>query len=463
MIGCRNEEKSISHQKPNYLFIMVDDLNDWVGCMNGHPQVETPNIDRLASKGMLFSNAHAQTAICNPSRTSIMTGLYPEATGIYFNAGNIEDSPVANGAELITRRFEREGYEVLGAGKLYNSKDQEYMKNYGGSFGRFGPLPEKKLSDYDGHQLWDWGSYPQYDSMTPDYKVAKWAIEKLEDDLKEPFFLGVGFFRPHVPLYAPKEWFDLYPLDSVILPAIYESDLGDISEYAKNVTSLEHIEPPHQWILDNHQWKPLVQAYLASISFVDHQIGEVLDALDKSAFRENTIIILFSDHGFHLGEKRIWAKQTLWDESTRVPLIFSGRGIPEGEECKRPVQLLDIYPTLLELSSLEIMDQLQGNSLKPLLMDKNANWPYVARSSFGPGNYAIRSDHYRYIKYLDGSEEFYDHISDENEWYNLISKPEMIKQINWHRQFIPDQAHPVLGDGSTGHKAYRSAKDLIVN
>ncbi len=456
--GCNNEE---NFTPPNYLFIMVDDLNDWVGCMNGHIQVRTPNIDKLAAKGVLFSNAHAQTAICNPSRTSIMTGLYPETTGIYFNAGNIEDSPIAKKAELMTRRFEREGYEVLGAGKLYNSQDEKYMEDYAGSFGRFGPLPDQKLTSYDGHRLWDWGIYPKNDSLTPDYKVANWAIEELAGELNEPFFMGVGFFRPHVPMYAPEAWFDIYPLENVILPEIKENDMEDISKYAQNVTSLEHIEPPHDWILENDQWKPLVQSYLASVSFVDHQIGKVMDALEKSTYAENTIIVLFSDHGFHLGEKRIWAKQTLWEESTRVPLIFSGKNIPKGKVCSRPVQLLDIYPTLLELSDLKVSDQLEGHSLKPLIDEPNADWPHVAVSSFGPGNYAIRTDHYRYIRYLDGSEEFYDHIHDKNEWDNRIDNPELKEQINWHRSYVPDQAHPILGAGSTGHKAYQSAKDVI--
>ncbi|XOV92993.1 MAG: sulfatase [Bacteroidota bacterium] len=460
LASCRPKHSSLS-QKPNYLFIMVDDLNDWVGCMEGHPQVKTPNIDRLASNGLLFLNAHAQTAICNPSRTSIMTGLYPRSTGIYFNAGNIEDSPVASKAELMTRRFEREGYEVLGAGKLYNNQDQKYMENYADGFGRFGPFPDEKLSSYEGHPLWDWGVYPEEDSITPDYKVANWAIEKLGSEIKEPFFLGVGFFRPHVPMYAPKEWFDLYPVDSIILPEIRNNDLEDISEYAINVTSLEHIEPPHDWILKNSQWKPLVQSYLASVSFVDHQIGTVLEALENSSYAENTIIVLLSDHGFHLGEKRIWAKQTLWEESTRVPLIFSGKNIPKGAVCNRPVQLLDIYPTLLELSELKISDQLAGHSLKPLIADPHSEWPHISMTSFGPGNYAIRSDNYRYIKYLDGSEEFYDHINDQNEWNNLIDTPEMAEQIKWHRKFLPNQAYPILGSGSTGHKAYQSAKELL--
>ncbi len=441
---------------PNILFIVIDDLNDWLGCMDGHPQSLTPNIDRLASMGMLFTNAHAQCAICNPARASIMTGLYPETTGIYFNAGDIKDSPVAAAQTLLTNRFEAEGYYVTGAGKIFHGEDQKYMSNYAGNFGGFGPYPEQKLSSFSGTKLWDWGIFPEADSLMTDYNVAGWGIEMMKQEIEQPFLLGLGFYSPHVPLYAPEKWFSLFPPESIQLPVTKNDDLEDLSPYALNLTrSSHHLEPSHEWILEQNQWKKLVQAYLATISFVDQQVGKVLDALEKSGYKENTWIILLSDNGFHMGEKNRWGKQTLWEESTRVPLIIAGPGIEPGQICNKPVQLLDIYPTLLELTGLENDPKLEGNSLVPLLKSPETEWPYLAISSFGPGNYTIRSERFRYIRYNDGSEEFYDHSNDPNEWNNLIKNQDMSEIINDHAIFIPDKKeHPVIGSNSTGHKAY---------
>lgn len=449
---------------PNILLIIVDDLNDWVGCLGGHPQVETPNIDYLASKGVLFANAHCQTAICNPSRTSIMTSLYPSTTGIYFNAGNLEDSPVIDCDDVLTRRFEKEDYYVCGAGKIFHGgRDHFYMENYAGEFGGFGPLPKEKLTTFSGHQLWDWGPYPDRDDQMPDHRISDWGVNQLQKKYDKPFFIGIGFYRPHVPLYVPQKWFDLYPLETIQLPDIKQQDLNDISQYAFNLTHLEHIEPTHEWILENDQWNNLVQAYLACISFVDYQIGKVVNALENSPYKENTYIVLYSDNGFHLGEKGIWAKQTLWEESTRVPMIVVGPDIPEGKVCIQPVQLLDIYPTLLEITGHEADPELEGHSLVPLLKEPEAAWPYPARSSFGPGNYAIRSERYRYIHYNDGSEEFYDHKTDPHEWYNQINKPEFAEIIKEHKAFLPETSYPILGSGSTGHKAYAAAEALRKN
>lgn len=461
---------TIQHSKPNIIFITVDDLNDWVGVLEGHPQVKTPSIDLLASKGMLFANAHAQTAICNPSRASIMTSLYPSTTGIYFNSGDIEDSKVAKNSILLTQRFEKEGYDVTGAGKLYHTRDEEYMSNYAGNFGGFGPFPEERISPFDGTaRLWDWGAYPDSDHQTPDFKVSDLGIKKINSSNNDqPLFIGLGFYRPHVPLYAPKKWFDLYPLNNIQVPEVYTEYREEITPYGYNLTKLDEnvnrLEPTHDWLIKNNQKRKLVQSYLTSISFVDAQIGKVVNALENSSIEDNTYIILFSDHGFHLGEKEIWGKQTLWERSTRIPLIITGPGIPEGTVTKKPVQLLDIYPTLLELTGLDADSSLEGRSLVPLLKNPEVEWPYMARSSFGPGNYALRSENYRYILYNDGSEEFYDHNEDSREWYNLIDNPEYYDIINTHRNFLPEKSpHPILSSGSTAHRAYMATERLINN
>ncbi len=450
--------------QPNVLLIAVDDLNDWIGCMGGHPQALTPNIDRLARRGVLFSNAHCQSPVCNPSRASLMSGLYPESSGIYFLAPPPAESPEMIKQTFMPQRFQNEGYYVSGAGKLFHNGEQQnetYIPNYGGQFGGFGPLPSGKISPFPGHPLWDWGAYPERDDQMPDFKVAGWAEEQLKQKHDQPFWLGVGFYRPHVPQYAPPKWFDLYPQETLQLPKVMENDLDDISPYAINLTRLEHVSPTWEWVQANDQWKPLVQSYLACVSFVDHQVGRVLDALDASPQADNTIVVFYSDHGFHLGEKEHFAKRTIWRDGAGVPLIIAAPGIAGGKICDKPVQLLDIYPTLLELTGLDADPKLEGHSLKPLLHNPNADWPHVARSSFGPGNTAIISEQYRYIHYSDGSEELYDRKKDPHEWQNLAGLSEHRTDLERYRAYLPSEVHPVLGSGSTGHKAFNAAERRI--
>ncbi|QDU75827.1 Choline-sulfatase [Bremerella volcania] len=458
MVASTDLSAADKSKKPNILLIAVDDLNDWIGVLGGHPQATTPNIDRLSKKGVLFANAHCQSPVCNPSRASMMSSTYPETSGIYFLNPPFATSPVAEERTMMPIRFHDEGYDVSAAGKLYhNAENKQYFASYAGSFGGFGPLPKKKLSSFKGVKLWDWGVYPERDEQTPDYRIAQWGAQQLKKEFDTPFFLGVGFYRPHVPQYASQKWFDMYPLESMQLPSVPKDDLNDLSIYAINLTRLKHIAPTQDWVSENNQWKPLVQSYLACVSFVDEQVGKVLDALEASPYADNTYIVLFSDHGFHLGEKERWAKRSLWEDSTHVPLIIAGPGIPSGQICKKPVELVDIYPTLLELSGLKPDSRLEGHSLLSLLKNPKADWPHMARTSFGPGNCSIRSERYRFIRYNDGSEEFYDHNSDPHEWNNLISHSEMKTVIEQHRKHLPQTSHPILGEGSTGHKAFHAS------
>jgi arylsulfatase A-like enzyme len=451
--------KAADAAKPNVLLIAIDDLNDWIGCMGGHPQAKTPNIDRLAARGVLFNNAHCQASVCNPSRASMMTSLYPETSGIYFLTPDLAASPVAKKSTLMPMRFQNEGYHVTGAGKIFHGhQNKRYLPNYAGMFGGFGPLPDKKLTSFPGSRLWDWGAYPMRDEEMSDHKIAAWAVDQLKKKQDKPRFLAVGFYRPHVPQYVPQKWFDLYPLDSVQLPKVLKGDMDDLSQYGINLTRLNHVAPPHEWVVKNDEWKPLVQSYLACVSFVDHQVGKVLDALDNSPAKDNTLIILYSDHGFHLGEKERWAKRSLWEDGTRVPLIVAGPGVTQGKVCNKSVELLDVYPTLLELAGLNEDEKLEGNSMATLLKTPDTQWPHMARTSFGPGNYSIRSERYRYIHYNDGSEEFYDHADDGHEWKNQIGNPELATLIAEHRAHKPKQFHPILGTDSTGHKAYKASE-----
>ncbi|MGB0414176.1 MAG: sulfatase [Coraliomargarita sp.] len=451
-----------AESKPNVLLIAIDDLNDWIGCMGGHPQAQTPNMDRLAARGVLFTNAHCQSPVCNPSRLSMMSSLYPSTTGVYFLNPDISESPAAKDSTMLPLRFQDEGYYVTGAGKIFHNGTQhnKYLPNWAGGFGGFGPYPKEKISPFPGMKLWDWGVFPESDDLMPDYKIAAWGAEQLAKDYEQPWLIATGYWTPHVPQYAPQKWFDLYPLETLQMPEMLENDLDDISEYGVNLTRLNHVAPTMEWVEANDQLKLLVQSYLACISFTDHQIGKVLDALDASPYKDNTYIVLYTDHGFHQGEKERFAKRSLWEDGTRTPMIIVGPGIVEGGVCSKPAQLLDIYPTLLELTGLKADPKHEGNSLVPLLKNPQAEWPHYARTSFGPGNYAIISEDYRYIHYNDGSEEFYDRRKDAHDWNNVIDNPEYAAVIKKHRAEVPQERHEILGERSTGHKSFQATEAI---
>ncbi len=442
----------------NVLLISIDDLNDWTGCLGGHPQALTPNIDRLAQRGVLFANAHCQSPVCNPSRASMLTGRYPHTTGIYFLSPPLTQAPALEGVLTLPQHFARNGYYTLAAGKIFHGRDQSFFDEYGGSKGGFGPRPSDKISQPHGHPLWDWGAYPERTEQMPDFKIAEWATEKLSREFDRPFFMGVGFYRPHVPMLVPQRWFDLHPREALQLPLVLENDRDDLSPYAVDLTNLEHVSPLHSWVESSGQWPHAVQSYLASVSFVDDCVGKVLDALERGPHADNTVVVLFSDHGFHLGEKGRWAKRSLWEDGTRVPLIIAAPGFGSGKRSRRPAELLDVFPTLLELTGLDPDPAQEGQSLVPLMRNPAARWEHPAISNFGPGNYAVRSTRYRFIKYRDGSREFYDHRNDPHEWRNLAQQPEVQELISQHEAFLPREEAAVLPGNSTGHKAHSASE-----
>lgn len=453
---------SAQDERPNVLLIAVDDLNDWVGALGGHPQAKTPNIDRLAASGTLFANAHCQAPVCSPSRASMMTGRLPSTTGMYFLLPALADEPSLQGVVTMVQRFAAEGYATFGVGKVHHGDERPYFDEYGGAMGGFGPRPERKLSYPIGHPLWDWGAYPERDEQMPDHRVADWAAAKLAEDHDGPFFLAAGFWRPHVPMYAPRRWFDLHPLDGVELPEVLAQDRDDLPGYARALT-LGLPAPRHEWLVENDEWRHAVQAYLASTSFVDDCVGRVLDALAASPHAKDTIVVLLSDHGFHLGEKQRWAKRSLWETSTRVPLIVAAPGRKPGVS-QRPVGLVDVYPTLLDLAGLAPDAGLEGHSLAPLIADPEGPWPHAALTTFGPGNHTVRSARWRYTRYADGSEELYDHGEDPHEWRNLAviePRPEASARIIAElRQRLPEGDAPIRSkaEGSAGLEAFRSAQ-----
>lgn len=430
-------------KKPNVLFIAIDDLNDWVGALQGHPQVKTPNIDRLARKGALFTNAHCQAPLCNPSRTSVLTGLRPSTTGVHGLAPWFRTLAPLKDHVSLPQHFSNNGYKTLTTGKIFH--DNNGRRPTDSEFQIIGPAagvgarPTEKLippTPGGNHPLMDWGTFPHTDPDKQDYTVATWAVEQLGGTFDSPFFLSVGFFLPHVPCYATQAWFDLYPEEGLQMPPVNRDDRKDTPAFSWNL-HWDLPEPRLSWCESNQQWMPLVRSYLACISFVDSQVGRLLDALEKSEYRDNTLIVLWSDHGYHLGEKLITGKNTLWERSTRVPLIFAGPGIPAGIVCDEPVELLDIYPTLAELCGLPSVPHLEGHSIVPLWTNPSSTREWPAITTHNQGNHAVRSKHWRYIRYADGSEELYNMRSDPNEWTNLAGLALHQDVLEEHRRWLP--------------------------
>ncbi|TWU64594.1 sulfatase [Crateriforma conspicua] len=431
-----------SAEQPNVLFIAIDDLNDWVGCLEGHPQVQTPNIDRLAKRGVSFANAHCQAPICMPSRTSLLTSTYPWQNGVYMIEQDLADAPELKNATTLPQYFRDHGYTTLAAGKIYHrpKHGQHGWDQWGGRTGWnwMGDLvgPEG-VSGLPSPSIFDFGPIPVEDSQMNDAQTTQWAIERLGETHDQPFFLAVGLITPHLPLFTPAKYYEMYPLRDVQLPPVLPGDLDDLPPLGRKFTRYFDTTPlSHLNVLRYGVWNKAVASYLACASFTDACVGQLLDALDRSEHADNTVIVLWSDHGFHLGEKMHWEKRSLWEESTRVPLIFAGPGVKSSNQaCSRPVGLIDIYPTLVELCDLPANAELQGRSLVPLLSDPAMTWNHPALTTHHPGNHAVRTERWRYIRYANGDEELYDHNNDPNEWHNLAAEPSMTeikKQLGSH-------------------------------
>ena len=454
-------KKAGSSARPNVLFLAIDDLNDWIGALGGHPQAKTPNLDRLISKGVLFSNAHCAAPVCSASRHALLSGLRPSTTGWYSNASKKRsDYEKALGETIpMPTHFKHNGYKTLAAGKIFH-KGTSDVEGYdywtetrpkykwpqelaahghgyqGKSGGHFHPFPpdggaifQKYQKGVSGQSLC-WGALEKNDMPPegmPDEQVAAWAVERLKQKHDKPFFLAVGFVRPHVPYTAPKAFFDLYPLKDIVMPKVPRDEMDDIPLLGKTMAK-GTIEGGDHWnvlSIGPDYWKEMVRAYLACVSFADAQAGKVLDALEASPYADNTIVVFWSDHGQHLGEKRHWRKMALWEESTRVPLSIYVPGTENaGRSCDRAVSLLDIYPSLIELCGLPPVKGLEGISLLPQLEDPDARRSEPAITTWHYNNHAVRGPRWRYIRYRDGTEELYDHKTDPQEHVNEAANPQ---------------------------------------
>ncbi len=431
-------------ERPNVLLISIDDLNDWTGFLRGHPEAVTPHMDALAKRGRNFSNAHCAVPVCSSSRASVMSGVAATTHGSYELGPKYEELPALTDVPTIQQYFKDNGYYTLSGGKvLHHGFNGRLAGAIDRSLGRKrSPRPGKPMSrPSDWSSAWDWGAYPEQDAEMADIQLAQNAAKALKEDFEKPFFMSVGFFRPHVPLFVPAKWFDLYDGESLTLPRPPKSDLNDVP---KNFLGINHyaVAPTHAEVIEHGKQRSLTHAYLASISFVDHCAGIVMDALKSSSHAENTLIVLWSDHGFHLGEKQHWAKRTLWEESTRVPLLFAGPGIKPGKPCLEPASLLDLYPTLVELCKLPKNPHLEGLSLVPQLKDPSRARDRPAITSAYFGNHSGRSRDGRLISYEDGAKELYDQRTDSDEFHNLAKDPAHQAVIKELSRWLPQKAIP---------------------
>jgi choline-sulfatase len=445
---------AVEPSRPNVLFIAVDDLNDWIGCLGGHPQVKTPNIDALAARGTLFTNAHCQAPLCNPSRASVLTGLRPSTTGIHGLAPGIREVAALKDRVTLPQTFTRAGDFTYTCGKIYHDNSIR-PKDRPAEFGVWGPSPDsprparKFVTTPDNIAGMDWGVFLDRDEDQADWKTASAAIGAIESAPREKsFFIACGFRLPHVPCYASRRWFDLYPTDGLILPPVRHDDRDDTPRFSWYL-HWKLPEPRLEFLRESRQWEPLVRAYLACLSFMDSQVGRLLEALKASGRGDDTIVVLWSDHGWHLGEKGITGKNSLWERSTHVPLVFAGPGIAGGARCAEPVELLDLFPTLLELCALPARPDLEGHSLVPQLRIADTPRPLPAITTHNRGNHSVRSRDHRYIRYADGSEELYDLRSDPNEWTNLADDPDRRDTKRDLARWLPEIDRPAV-PGSAG-------------
>jgi arylsulfatase A-like enzyme len=457
-------------RKPNVLFIAIDDQNDWIGAMGGHPLAKTPHLDRLAARGTVMLNAHCQAPLCNPSRTSLMLGLRSTTTGIYGLSPWFRNVDAWKDRVTLPQHFKAHGYRTLTAGKIYHGaaggpKRRLSEFDIWGPSGGVGARPPAKLvgpTPMGNNPLVDWGVFPHRDEDKGDYQVASWAADQIKTaPPDQPFFLAAGFFLPHVPCYATQPWFDLYPDDDSVLPLVKENDRADTPRFSWYL-HWQLPEPRLKWMRESRQWRNLVRSYLACTSFVDAQIGRLLDVLDAAGLSDNTIVVVWGDHGWHLGEKGITGKNTLWERSTRVPLIFAGPGIASGGRCTQPAELLDIYPTLIELCGLARRDDQEGISLVPQLADAASRRHRPAMTSHNQGNHGIRSEHWRYIRYADGSEELYDLRNDPHEWLNVVTRAEHAAVLAEHRGWLPKIDVPPAPGSASRVLTYDPATDEAV-
>jgi arylsulfatase A-like enzyme len=456
---------------PNVLFLAVDDMNDWVGCLGQTPRAITPTIDSLAARGTVFTDAHTAGVFCAPSRAAIFSGQFASTTGCYTTATYFVDHPEI---EPLQVSFAKAGYTTLGAGKLFHhpagcidtrgwsefflrSQRQREAGWPLDSWAADTPFPSpfpnsvyNRGREMNGGMFLEWSALPDdREAEMADTHRVEWAVRQLQQPREKPFFLGVGLYAPHYPNYCPQKYFDLYDRDAIVPPVFEAGDLDDLPERIRKAKIarfriLQRLE-------DLDAVKDAIHGYLACMSYADAMLGRVLDALEASPHAANTVVVLWSDHGYHHGQKGDWGKHTLWDRTSRVPFIWAGPGIARGQRSDATVSLIDIYPTLVELCGLPPPHQrLEGRSLAGLLAggrwnerdDERGHGRTVLLPGMRPGEFALINDRWRYIRYGDDGEELYDRRADPRELTNLVTSERHASILEQLRQAAPASFAP---------------------
>jgi len=429
-------------KKPNVLFIAVDDLNHWVGYLGRNPQTITPNIDKLAARGLRFTRSYCAAPVCNPSRTALMTGLRPFSSGVYENE---DDWRKVISEELpLTTAFRKAGYSVKGAGKIYHgnfprrSEWDDYLGREGGD-----PTP-KGDNGVGGIKF---GPLDCRDEDLREWKIVQYGIDELARPHDRPFFLAIGLHKPHMPWNVPRKYYDMHPLAEIQLPPTQANDLNDVPPAG---IEMARPEGDHRAILESGRWKDAVQGYLAAISYCDAMIGRLIDAYENSAERDNTMIVFWGDHGWHLGEKQHWRKFALWEEATRAPLIWIVPGMTKvNSVCDRTVDFMSIYPTLTDVCGIPTPKHVEGRSIRSLLVDPQSAWDLPAITTYRFNNHSIRNEGWRYIRYANGDEELYDEKADPYEWRNLALDASYAQQKSELQKYLPTRNQPDITAAET--------------
>ncbi|MDZ8119735.1 sulfatase [Pontiella agarivorans] len=445
-------------ERPNILMIAIDDINDWIGPLGGHPQAKTPELDRFCAGGaMVFKNAVCAAPICGPSRSAVLSGFLPSTTGVYGNGHNMIFSEIVKTHATLPEYFTQHGYYTLSNGKIFHKHgiDGKYT-----DFGHWAwdehararrgvnNRPDKaKLTaagagiingiskpEYKGKAKLSWGPTQCGFEEMVDYKVAAWTEEVLQRDFEKPFFIASGIIKPHLPWYVPQQFFDLYDLESIQPPEVKEDDLDDILTPKGKKAFKPSGE--YEWIKKHGLEKDATRAYLASISFADACVGKMLRALENSQYADNTIVVIWGDHGWHLGEKQRFLKNTTWNETAKTPFIVKIPGMKKPLVCDRTVSLIDIYPTLVSLCGLP-EKELDGLDFSPLLKNPETAWdrPGITVTSAGT---SVMGERWHYALQLDGTEELYDLQNDPMEWTNLINSPEYAAIAARMKKWVPE-------------------------
>ncbi len=444
--------------RPNVIVIITDDQNGY-GFYGGYPGTRVPAMDRLKESAVTFQHAYTAAPVCGPSRAAFFSGLYPHTSGAYKNGADPWRKTLAD-IESLPELFQRSGYTTFGAGKLFHARlaegREEALWDNDVFHGGFGPFPREEdiirdpgeVPDGGGSKFWGVSEWTGPDEDFPDTVNANNSIEFLRKEHEKPFFLVYGLWRPHNPYTAPKRFFDLYDPEKITAPPGYkEGDLYDVPPGGRRLSDIWGQRWLNSGKAHPENWKRILHGYLAATSFADWNVGRVLDALDSSAYADNTIVIFWSDNGYHLGEKNHFEKATLWEWSARIPAAVRIPGNPNnGRVVQQPIVSIDFFTTLLDYCALEQPAHEPGGlSLRPLLEDPDTKWQRPAITTYGEKLFSARSERYRYIRYPDGEEELYDHHKDPNEFINLANKPDYRYIIDKFKKWIPEKFATDLG------------------